>query len=133
MALVTPIAKSDSSSGLPDVAIPTTLDLPPTPPDVKHYHLLKLTASLLSLAISLGFLTITALLCGPQVDRLLGEWVGSNRWMKLAALGFFYAAALQLLTLPLDFWSGFILEHRYDLSNQTFLQWVWKQIKGYLV
>ena len=31
-------------------------------------------------------------------------------------------------TLPLDFWSGFVLEHRYHLSNQTLLRWVWRQI-----
>jgi len=108
-------------------------DLEPTPPEVKHYHRLKLTASLLSLAISFTFLTIMGLFLGPQVDRLIGGWVGANRWMRLAALGFFYAASLQLLTLPLDFWSGYVLEHRYELSNQTLLQWVWKQIKGYLV
>ena len=40
---------------------------------------------------------------------------------------------LELLTLPLSFWSGFLLEHRYDLSNQTLGGWVWRQIKGYLV
>src|SRR5262249_16874915 len=31
------------------------------------------------------------------------------------------------------FWSGFLLEHRYQLSNQTFLAWLWHQVKGYLV
>src|SRR5262249_4997044 len=30
-------------------------------------------------------------------------------------------------------WSGFILEHRYELSNQTLAGWIWRQIKGYLV
>jgi STE24 endopeptidase len=109
------------------------LDLEPTPPEVKRYHHLKLTASLLSLALSLGFLAVMGLLLGPKIDRLIGGWVGGNRWSRLTALGFFYAASLQLLTLPLEFWSGFILEHRYELSNQTLLQWIWKQLKGYFV
>jgi STE24 endopeptidase len=107
--------------------------LEPTPPEIKRYHHLKLTASLLSLALSFGFLVVMGLLLGPKIDRLIGGWVGDNRWSRLTALGFFYAASLQLLTLPLEFWSGFILEHRYELSNQTLLQWIWKQIKGYFV
>jgi STE24 endopeptidase len=111
----------------------TPLDLEPTPPEIKRYHHLKLTASLLSLALSFGFLAVMGLLLGPKIDRLIGGWVGDNRWSRLTALGFFYAASLQLLTLPLEFWSGFILEHRYELSNQTLLQWIWKQLKGYFV
>ena len=89
----TPTATSQPTAPLPD--------LEPTPPDVKHYQRLKLTASLLSLAISFVFITVMGLLLGPQIDRLLEGWVGSNRWLRLAALGFFYAASLQLLTLPL--------------------------------
>jgi STE24 endopeptidase len=74
-----------------------------------------------------------ALWGGPRLDQLLRLWTGDNRWIRLVVLAFVYAASLELLTLPLDFWSGFILEHRYQLSNQTFLRWVWRQIKGYLV
>ncbi len=121
--------KSQATTDLSSVS----LDLPPTSPDVKHYHRLKLSADLISLALSLLFLGFMAILFGPRLDRLLGEWVGNNRWVRLVALGFFYAAFLQVLTLPLDFWSGFVLEHRYELSNQTFCQWIWKQIKGYLI
>jgi STE24 endopeptidase len=120
----------------PTAAIePTTnhLDLPATTPEVKHYHRLKLTASLCSLGLSLGFVGVMALFFGPQVDLLVGGWFGRNPWVRLIALGFFYSAAVELLTLPLDFWSGFVLEHRYELSNQSFPQWVWKQIKGWLV
>jgi STE24 endopeptidase len=110
-----------------------SLDLPPTSPEVKHYHRLKLVAGLASLFLSLGFLGIVAIVFGPRIDQIIGAWVDDNRWVRLAALGFFYAAVLQILTLPLDFWSGFILEHRYELSNQSFPQWVWKQIKGWLI
>jgi STE24 endopeptidase len=48
-------------------------------------------------------------------------------------MAFLLGAGLEILTLPLDFWSGFILEHRHQLSNQSFLGWVWKKVKGYLV
>ncbi len=83
--------------------------------------------------LSLAFLALMAFWGGPRLDQLLRLWLSDNRWIRLVALAFIYAVSLELLTLPLDFWSGFILEHRYQLSNQTFLRWVWRQIKGYLV
>src|SRR5262249_54919833 len=51
----------------------------------------------------------------------------------LTALAFIYAAILELVTLPLSFWSGFALEHRFDLSTQSAKAWLWKQVKGWLV
>jgi STE24 endopeptidase len=38
-----------------------------------------------------------------------------------------------VVSFPLSFYSGFILEHRYHLSNQTFLQWLWEHTKAMLV
>src|SRR5437016_2327056 len=104
-----------------------------TSPEVKRYQRQKLTAQLLSMIISLAFFALMAFWGGPQLDHLLRLWLGENRWVRLIVLAFVYAASLEVLTLPLDFWSGFILEHRYQLSNQRFLRWVWRQIKGYLV
>lgn len=40
---------------------------------------------------------------------------------------------LGLLFSPISFYSGFILEHKYKLSNQTFLQWTWEGTKGILI
>jgi len=34
---------------------------------------------------------------------------------------------------PFSFYGGFILEHKYKLSNQTFFQWIWEGAKGVLV
>jgi len=104
-----------------------------TPPEVKRYQRHKLTASVVSLLLSLCALAVMAFVFGPTFERVLPEWVQRSRWLRLIALAFLYAAGLELLTLPLDFWSGFVLEHRYQLSNQTFARWAWRQIKGYLV
>ncbi len=110
-----------------------SLELEPTSAEVKRYQRQKLLAGLVSTALSLLAVTIVALVAGPQVDEVVRNWVGDNRWLRLIALAFVYAAGMEILTLPLDFWSGFVLEHRYQLSNQTFRGWVWRQIKGYLV
>src|SRR5437879_13499981 len=111
---------------------PTT-QLPPTSPEVKRYQRQKLTAQLCSMIISLAALAIMALWGGPKLDQLLRPWLGGSHWIRLIALGFVYAAGLEGLTLPLDFWSGFVLEHRYQLSNQNFPRWVWRRIMAYLL
>lgn len=109
------------------------LQLEPTTLEVKRYQRQKLTAQLGSMLLSLACLALLAFWVGPKLDPLLRLWLGDNRWVRLIVLAMVYAASLELLTLPLDFWSGFILEHRYHLSNQTLLRWIWRQIKGYLV
>jgi STE24 endopeptidase len=38
-----------------------------------------------------------------------------------------------LLSLPLDFYSGYLLEQKYGQSTQDFWQWAWDQTKGLLV
>jgi STE24 endopeptidase len=109
------------------------LDLEPTPPETKRYQRQKLIAAICSVVLSLAFVAIMALFGGPKLDRLLREHLTENRWLRLVALGFIYASCLELLTLPFSFWSGFVLEHRYHLSNQTFARWIWRQVKAYLV
>jgi STE24 endopeptidase len=101
--------------------------------EAKRYHRQKLTAGLASLALSLVALGCVALFGGSYLDRVLHSIAGDSPWLRLAAVGFLTAAGLELLTLPFDFWSGYVLEHRYKLSTQTFRGWVWKRVKGYLV
>src|SRR5262245_43061989 len=110
-----------------------TPDLEPTSREVKRYQAQKRNVAIAELLLSLALIIVTALHFGPAIDRLVREVVGDNDWLRLIALGFVYAAALELLTLPLDFWSGFVLEHRYQLSNQTLIAWTRKRIKGYLL
>ena len=120
-----------ASQSTESTALPDSPDAPAT--EVKQYQRKRLVASLCSLAISLALLTIMAVWGGPKLGILVEDQIGANRWLRLMALAFLYAATLELLTLGLDFWSSFILEHRYQLSNQTVSGWVWKRIKGYLI
>ena len=38
-----------------------------------------------------------------------------------------------VISFPVSYYSGFYLEHKYNLSNQTFLKWMWENFKGTLV
>lgn len=118
---------------VPTCEIPPAFDLEPTPPEIKRYHRDKLACSIASLVFTLAFLAVTAFAAGPGIDRAVRRVVGDNDWLRLVALAVVYGIACELLTLPFDFWSGYVLEHRYQLSNQTFGAWAWKQVKGYLI
>lgn len=37
------------------------------------------------------------------------------------------------LFFPVNYYTGFYLEHKYNLSNQTFPKWIWENLKGVLV
>ena len=108
-------------------------ELPPVPREAKDYQRQKLIARLLNMSLSFAVLAILALLVGPAVNRMLTGWVGSGRWLRLIAMAAFAGAVIELLTLPIDFWSGFVLEHRYQLSNQTFAGWLWHHAKGWIL
>lgn len=59
--------------------------------------------------------------------------VSSNPYVALLA----FAASLGLgeiiLGLPLSYYSGYHLEHKFKLSNQTFGKWAWERGKALLV
>src|SRR5437868_4169423 len=101
----------------------TPVELDATPAEVKRYQRQKIALNLCSLVICVIFTVVLAIWVGPHLEPFLNSWVGDNGWFRLIAVAFLFGAGMEFLTLPLDFWSGFILEHRYQLSNQTFLSW----------
>jgi STE24 endopeptidase len=115
------------------VSVSSELELEPTPAEVKRYQRQKLLARLGSLVLSMTYLAVLALWLGPYLGEIIEGLIGTNIWLRLIAVAFVTAAGMELLTLPLDFWSSFVLEHRYQLSNQTFSAWVWRQLKSYFV
>src|ERR1700730_2417862 len=109
------------------------LDLEPTPPEVKRYQKQKLTAALAETLLGLAFLAVLGIWMGPRLGSWLTEVLGSRDWLRLLIMAAVIGIGIEALTLPIAFWSGFVLEHRYQLSNQTLSAWIWRRIKGYLV
>jgi STE24 endopeptidase len=109
------------------------LELEATPPDVKRYQRQKLHGGIVSTVLSFTWLAVLGLFLGPA----LGEWYtatfGESDWLRLLVSAAILGVTLEVLSLPLDFWSGYVLEHRHGLSNQSLAGWLWKRSKGYLV
>jgi STE24 endopeptidase len=99
----------------------------------KKYSRMKLTLSLIGTTFS--FLIMAAIVVTGFSLRV-ENFVHSFTLSPYAAL-LLFGAILGLLSgvisFPLSFYSGFVLEHRYNLSNQDFFQWMWEQGKAFLV
>jgi STE24 endopeptidase len=57
----------------------------------------------------------------------------TNPWLLVLGFGAVFGGIYALLNLPLSYYQGFVLPHRYGLATQNFKGWVSDQIKGGLV
>ena len=60
-------------------------------------------------------------------------WQTDNEWLVVAGFVLVFGGIYFLIDLPLGYYSGYILPHRYDLSNQSLGEWFLDQAKGVLV
>jgi STE24 endopeptidase len=64
-----------------------------------------------------------------QLAHLFGALSGSY-WVSLGAYLVVFVCLLQLVAMPLGFYSGFVVDHRFQLSTQTVRGWVVDELKG---
>ena len=57
----------------------------------------------------------------------------TNEWLLVPAFVLIFGGVFSIIKLPLSYYSGFVLPHRFDQSNQTFKDWVIDQLKGLAV
>ncbi|HEY6436160.1 MAG TPA: M48 family metallopeptidase [Ignavibacteriaceae bacterium] len=101
--------------------------------DAKKYNNIKL-----AIGISEGIASFILI--------LLFVWLGYSRELEIYLSNYFtnpyllFIAYLFVVGLvgsiwsfPISYYSGFYLEHKYDLSNQTFWKWILEGLKGLLV
>ncbi|MFT3893077.1 MAG: M48 family metallopeptidase [Anaerolineales bacterium] len=66
----------------------------------------------------------------------LRDWLStftSNQWLLVALFVAIFGGIYYILNLPLSYYGGFILPHRFDQSNQSLKDWVMDIIKGLAV
>jgi STE24 endopeptidase len=63
----------------------------------------------------------------------LRDWLASfttNPWLLVALFVAIFGGIYSIINLPLSYYSGFVLPHRFGQSNQTLKDWIIDQIKG---
>lgn len=102
-------------------------------PTAKRYNRIKLALGIVSSVLSF---VVVLLIVVAGVSRDIAAWALENTPNEYLALLAFVAAIGIIesgVTLPLGFYSSYIIEHRYRLSNQTLGRWAWERLKAMLV
>ena len=59
--------------------------------------------------------------------------ISTADWFLVAGVAFVFAAGIYVIDLPLSYYSGFVLPHRFELSTQTIGGWSSDQMKEILI
>lgn len=101
-----------------------------------RYHRLKRRAELLGTTAAAAFLLLLLLTGAALKLREYSSFIGmaiGGGWEEPATVAVFAIALvilLQVVESPFSFYQGFVLEHRYGLSNESARQWTLDQLKG---
>jgi Zn-dependent protease with chaperone function len=115
---------------------PAELD-PARQAEARRYARQRRRLSLVNLAISavlIGVLLLSGLnfWLRDALVPVAGGWEPVAGWQPLLVALYFLALALAvtIIDLPLSYYSGYVLPHRYGLSTQSRAGWTWDLIKG---
>lgn len=104
-----------------------------SPQAAKQYSRLRITAGIAGTVLLFGF-TLAILWTGVSADvELFAREMSSNDYLVLLLFGAMFGLGESLVTLPLKYYSGYYLEHKFHLSNQSLGRWAWAGTKGLLV
>jgi len=107
----------------------TTLD-PERQQQAKQYARIKRRLWLVSNSIS-ALYALAWLFTGWAIG--LRDWLANispNPWLMVAGFAAIFGGIYAIFTFPLDYYSGFVLPHRFDQSNQTLKDWIIDSLKG---
>jgi STE24 endopeptidase len=103
--------------------------------EAKRYGRLKLACALGDRAVNLAYLTAAAFGFAVPLDAWLqnAPLLASVWSLRLAALLLLLLAFQFAVSLPLTFYSGYVLERQFQLSTLTFGGWLWRVAKQELL
>ena len=103
--------------------------------EAKRYGRLELICTLVDKAIDTVYLALAALLLARPLDAWLQTYplLEENWSLRLAALFLIVTGLHIAVSFPLSFYSGHVLEHKFQLSTQTFGRWRWRYVKRNLL
>lgn len=127
---MTNIADPTTASSQQSSASASTAIDPGRQAKAKEYARLSRRLFVLDLAVS-GLLMVAWLALGWA--RWLKVWLLTfthNDWLIVAAFGAVFGLFFTLVGLPLEYYSGFTLPHRYGQSTETLAGWIKDQLLG---
>jgi STE24 endopeptidase len=100
--------------------------------EAREYGRISLMLTLADMALDIVYLAIMAFVFARPLDRWLANFdalAGEKSILRLLALLVVVVGIHILVSLPLSFNAGYVVEHQFKLSNQSLGRWVWTWIK----
>jgi STE24 endopeptidase len=95
--------------------------------EARRYGRISLGFTLADMGVDLVYLALMALVFAVPLDRWLASFpvlAGDHSLPRLLTLVGIVMGLHMLVSLPLSFLDGYVVEHRFGLSNQTLRRWV---------
>ena len=102
-------------------------------PNARSYQRVKLTISIVSMALNVVIPLVFLLSGGSEAIRNLAEgWTSSSAlvvvlFLLVTGIGF------QIIEFPLEMYSGFIVEKQFGLGKVSISRWIYDWLKGTLL
>jgi STE24 endopeptidase len=111
----------------PATGMPAETQTPAQREEARRYNRIHLALTLADMAVDLVYLGLMAFILGPRIDAWLATFeplAGDKSILRLLALFGVVIGLHILVSLPLSFYSGYVVEHQFRLSNQSILRWI---------
>jgi STE24 endopeptidase len=95
--------------------------------EARRYNRIHLALTLIDMAVDFTYLGLMAFIFGPRIDAMLATFAplaGEKSMLRLLALFGIFIGLHIIISLPLSFYSGYVVEHQFGLSNQSFRRWL---------
>jgi STE24 endopeptidase len=106
---------------------PSEAQTPAQREEARRYNRIHLTVTLVDMAVDVVYLGLMAFVFGQRIDAWLATFAplaGDKSLLRLLALFGAVFGLHILVSLPLSFYSGYVVEHQFGLSNQSFARWM---------
>ena len=101
--------------------------------DSKKYNNIKLAVGISKGAASFALILLFVASGLSKALYLILTHYALNSYTLFLLFAGVTGLAAGIIFFPVNFYSEFYLEHKFNLSNQTFFAWLWEDLKGFLV
>jgi len=97
--------------------------------EAKEYGHRQLVCTLIDKALDVAVLAVIAFVLAKPFDAWLIHVGIENVWLRLSCIYLGTLGLHEIVSFPLSFYAGYLLEHQYGQSRLTLGRWLWRHAK----